>query len=724
MSLEINRRDLIQKITMTGCLALCSQAQGSAASILANLGSQKPDEFVPNLFLKISSHGPIELVCHRSEMGQGIRTGIPMLIAEELEVSLDHVKIQQALGDKKYGDQNTDGSRSIRTNYTRMRQMGATAREMLEQAAALHWKVSRAECFAKEGRIFHRGSKKSLSYQELATKAAQLKVPQDVKLKNPKDFKLIGKKVPAVDRKAFVTGSAVYGMDINLDGMVYAALQRSPTLDGKVENIDATESKKQAGFIAVLELNGQPQPLNTAASVAVIATNSWAAMEAAKKLKVSWKPGPYGKTSYQQYQKRLKEAGKEGFETHLAKGQKSRRKAMYNISKEFSAPFLVHAPMEPLVATASPTKRGGFEIWAPTQDPQRLRASAASVLGIDESKVKVNVTFLGGGFGRKSQPDFVIEAVLVAKRLNKPVKLVWSREDEIKHGLYHAASWQKISASLDKQGNILEWRHDTVFPTIMSVFQPGANSPQKFEVGMGASNMPYRASKILVRAGKIDSPLRVAWLRSVCNIFHAMAVNNFMDEAASQVKQDPIDFRLQALGKPRKIDYQDTGRMIQVIKRCRELALWNQRKKKGAALGFANHYSFQSYVAMVVEVEKRSDEILVKQIDVVADVGQIVHKEAVLSQFEGAAIFGLSSALYGNIDFKNGAVVQSNFDSYPVMRMNRSPRINVDFVESNLPPEGVGEPGTPPVAPAVIAAIKELTGKFITELPISKHFNV
>ncbi|SMF42835.1 xanthine dehydrogenase family protein molybdopterin-binding subunit [Pseudobacteriovorax antillogorgiicola] len=722
---NMSRRGFVQTSAGVAGFVLTTQAEGTATKIMAAMAAADPNkEFSPNVFLSVPSKGPIEIVCHRSEMGQGIRNGIPMLIAEELEVNLDDVKIIQATGDKKYGDQNTDGSRSIRFNWDRLRTFGATARTMLETAAAQTWKVKASECYAKEGKVYHKSSGKSLSYQELALVAAKLPVPKDVELKKPKDYKLIGKKSLSVDRKALSTGQATYGMDVERPGMVYAALNRSPTIGGSIKSFDAKDAKKQTGVMDVVTLDAIPQPINTNAAVAVIASNSWAAMQGASKVKVQWQDGPYGKLDTEAYMKKLKKAGEPSkLKVAQTEGKKPSAKPAYTVSQEFSAPFLVHAPMEPLVATAAPTKDGGMEIWAPIQDPQRLRASAAGYLKIPEEKVTVHVTFLGGGFGRKSQPDFGLEAVSLAQKLKKPVKVVWSREDEIKHGFYHAASWQKLSADLDKDGNLLSWNHDTVFPTVMTVFQAGVEKPHEFELGMGATNMPYRAGVATVRHGMVDAPVRVAWLRAVCNVFHATAINGFVDELARKVDKDPIDYRLQLIGKSRKLGHQDTGRLRAVIERCRDVSNWASRKKKGAKLGFASHYSFQSYVAVVVEVEKDSSGVRVKQVDMVADVGQVVHPEAVVSQFQGAAVFGLSAALYGDIQVKNGAVVQNNYHDYPVMRIDRSPKINVDLVENNFPPEGVGEPGTPPVVPAVIAAIRELTGDLITELPVSKHMN-
>jgi isoquinoline 1-oxidoreductase beta subunit len=726
---NMSRRSFVHSAmaTTAGAFVLSTQIKGSSVKLFTAMAAEsgKGDSFQPNLFLTIPTSGTIELVCHRSEMGQGIRTGIPMLIAEELEIGLDQVKIVQAPGDEAYGDQNTDGSRSIRYNWERMRKFGATARDMLQTAAAKKWGVPKSECQASQGRITHSASGRSLTYQQLASTAAELDVPEDVPLKEPEDFRLIGKKTRSVDRKTMVTGQADYGMDIKRDGMVYAALQRSPTLGGSVKSFDAGKAKTMPGVITVESVTAMPQPINTKAAVAAIATNSWAAMEAAKTIKIEWQAGPHGDATDQSYRQKLARAGQKGKMTVARQdGKPHKTKAKHQVSHEFSSPFLVHAPMEPLVATAEPTKNGSMQIWAPTQDPQRLRAAAAKYLETDKENITVHVTFLGGGFGRKSQPDFGMEAVALAQKLNRPVKVVWSREDEVKHGFYHAAAWQKLSADLDSQGQLLSWQHDTIFPTVMSVFQPGAVKPQEFELGMGATNMPYRANEVTVRAGETDAPVRVAWLRSVCNVFHATAVNNFMDQLAKTVNQDPIEYRLQALGQPRKLDYQDTGRLIHVIKRCRDMAQWKQRRKQGAHLGFANHYSFQSYVAMVVEVEKDDDTIRVKQVDVVADCGQIVNPDAVIAQFQGGVIFGLSAALFGDIELKEGAVVQSNFDDYPVLRMNQTPVINVELVRNHLPPEGVGEPGTPPALPALVSAIESLTGQFITDLPIAKHVKV
>ena len=734
---KISRRQFFSQLALGSSSGLLlateaiAQPQGFLAKLAASATGNASIEsqntaFKPNLFLSIPSRGPIELVCHRSEMGQGIRTGIAMLLAEELDVKLDNITLRQAPGDAAYGDQNTDGSRSIRMNWDRLRQFAATARVMLVEAAAEKLQVPAKTLTTSEGRVWHEATKRSLSYQELAAAAANLDVPKEVSLKSRDQYKLIGKEVAAVDRFLFTKGAAVYGLDVKRPQMLYAALRRSPTLSGQLRSVSDQKAKAMTGVLQVVELEAMPQPVNTNASVAVIATDTWTAMQAANALELRWEAGPYAKVSDSSYRKKLETVGlSPNLSVAMKEGKLDRsKKPAKTISRVYTNPFLVHAPMEPMVATAEMVPGGGAKIWAPTQDPQRLQSAAAKFLGVDASKVEIHVTFLGGGFGRKSQPDFGMEALALARKVNKPVQLVWSREDEIKHGFYHAAAWQKIEADLDKNGELQSWTHDSIFPTVLSVFQKNADTPHKFELGMGATNMPYRSKFKQVRSGAVDAPVRVGWLRSVCNLFHATAVNCFVDELAEELKKDPIAYRLQLLGEGQMIGEQDTGRLINVIKQCRKVADWDKRKAAGAKLGFACHHSFGSYVAVVAEVQQQDDRLRVARMDVVADCGQIVHRDAVMAQFEGSVVFGLSAALYGNITLKNGAVEQSNFDDYNVLRMDRMPEVHVSLVDSTEKPEGVGEPGTPPVVPAVMSAIFAQTGKRVRDLPLAKYVKV
>jgi isoquinoline 1-oxidoreductase beta subunit len=406
--------------------------------------------------------------------------------------------------------------------------------------------------------------------------------------------------------------------------------------------------------------------------------------------------------------------------------------ALASAKKKFSAtyltPYLIHAPMEPLNATAW-VQSDRCDVWAPLQDPQRIQKAVAKYLEIKPEQVHVHVTLLGGGFGRKSQPDFALEAVQISKATKKPVKLTWTREDEIKHGYYHAQAAQTIDAAYDDKGALTAWRHRSVYPTIQTVFNPAAEAPADWELGMGCTDMPYRAKTILCEGGSLKSGVNIGWLRSVCHIQHAFAVNSFVDELALHLKKDPLLYRLELLGAPRQVPAlsaawkkegypHDTGRMIPLIKRVRKMCHWEKKRPKGVGLGFANHYSFFSYVALAAEVEVKGSEIKVRHIYCAVDPGSMVNPDSVRAQIEGGIIFGMSLALNGKISLKDGVVEQSNFDDYPVMRMSEIPKFTVEIVSSEAPPSGIGEPGTPPVAPALASAIFAATGKRLRELPL------
>ena len=686
-------------------------------------------EFNPNLFVAIGKDGKITLVCHRTEMGQGARTSMPMLIAEELEMDLKSIHLLQADGDAKYGDQNTDGSKSVVLNWTRLREAGAAAREMLITAAAGQWKVSTDSCYAKEGQIFHKPSGKSLTYGQLAEAASKLPVPAHPKLKPDSEFKLVGKAQPIYDIDNMTSGKAIYGIDTVVDQMVYASIERAPSIHAEVKSVESKNALAIPGVMKVIQLEGDPKYTNH--SVAVIAKDTWTALQGRKALKIEWKNrDPNGTEKLRaDLKKAIEEPGKvfrkEGdFDSALKSASKV-------IEGRYTAPHLVHATMEPMSGVAH-FKDGSCEVWAPSQDPQTAQKEVARVLGIDPSKVHIHVTLLGGGFGRKSQPDFLIEAALLSKKIGKPVKVTFTREDEIQHGFYHAESAQRITAGLDAKGKIVAWRHRSAFPTIMRMFDPKANEVGKFEVGMGVTNLPYHIPNLLCEGTDVPTPVRVAWLRSVCNIYHCFAINSFMDEVAHTTHRDPVQMRMDLLEPFGPLDFDkdnaasgyqlDSGRLANVIKIAAKESGWGKKHAKGTGVGFACHYSFKSYIAVVLEVKVVHDQIKVVRADVVVDCGKYVNPDTVKSQMEGSVIFGMSAALYGEITIKEGSVEQTNFHEYPLVRMPEAPQIHVHLVKNDAAPAGVGEPGVPPIAPALCNAIFQATGKRVRDLPLSKHF--
>lgn len=688
-------------------------------------------EFSPNVYLMIGQDDVVQIICHRSEMGQGVRTSMPMLLAEELDADWSKIKVIQAVGDAKYGDQNTDGSTSVRINWESLRKAGAAARAMLIEAAASTWNVPKDQCSTRDGRVHHQD--KVLSYGQLVSKAKDLSVPKEAVLKKHKDFKIIGTPQKFVDLHDITVGKAKYGIDSEVPEMVHAVLVRSPTTGGTVKSYDEKSATDIPGVIQVVKLKAIGPDVNTKESLAVVAKHTYAAIAGAKALEVEWDKATADLESTSTMKAAMDKALESKGEVVREQGDFSgaMNKATKTLEAKYFVPYLVHAPMEPPNAVAH-VKGGECEIWAPTQQAQRARKAVASYLGIDEDAVTIHVTLLGGGFGRKSQPDFILEAVALSKKLGKPAKITWTRENDIQHSYYHAVSMQKLTAGLDKTGNLVAWQHKSSFPTIAKVFHPLAFSPLNFEVGQGMTTNPYRITNLQCVAAPVRSQLVVGWLRSVCHIFHSFAINSFIDEIAAASKKDPAQLRLDLIGAPQTLAItddekngafkQDTGRLSQVIKKAASMPIWKHRSsRQGRGVGFASHYSFYSYVAMAVEVSVRGNVVTIEGIDCVADCGTIVNPNTVRAQLEGGILYGLSLAALGEISVEAGQVTQSNFHNYPIVRMHQAPPINIEVIKNTEAPTGIGEPGTPPVAPALANALFAATGKRLRELPLVKH---
>ena len=698
----------------------------------------------PNAFVGINADGTVYIVAHRSEMGTIIRTSLPLVVADELDADWKRVKMDQAIGDPRYGDQNTDGSHSVRSFFDVMRQAGATARVMLIQAAAQKWDVPASECRTELHTVLHSATGRRLSYGELASAAAKLPIPskQDVQLKTKNEWRYIGKGMTSYDLADLCTGKAVYGMDVLLDGMLYASIEHPPVLGGKVKSVDDSEALKVAGVhqtVAIDPFKPPPafQPLG---GIAVIADNTWAAFQGRKKLKIEWDNGPNASYDSEEYKKEL-------YATALKAGKVVRNigdtdAAFARPGQVFEAqyyvPLLAHASMEPLVATAE-FKAGKVTAWAPTQNPQAVQAIVSQELGIPKEDVICHVTLLGGAFGRKSKPDYVAEAAVLSKKTGRPVKVVWSREDDIKFDYYNAVAAMYMKAALNAKGMPTAWLQRSVFPPITSIFDVKAVYGDPGYLQQGWTDMPYDIPNLRIENGPAPAHVRIGWLRSVANIYHAFAVQTFTDELAHRAGRDPVEYLLELIGPPRAIDFTntdypnygadlktypwETGRLRRVLEMVAEKSDWGKRKLgKGAGVGIAAHRSFLTYVATVVEVEVNDQgEIKIPRVDTVVDAGLVVNPEVVRAQFEGAAVFGTSVARSGEITAKNGVIEQSNFDTYPVARIIEAPyQTNVYLVESDAPPAGVGEPGVPPFIPALCNAIFAATGKRVRELPLAK----
>lgn len=703
----------------------------------------------PLVFVSIAEDGTVTIVAHRAEMGQGVRTSLPMVVADEMEADWERVKVVQAPGnEEKYGNQNTDGSRSVRHFFMPMRNVGSAARMMLETAAAAMMAVPVSEVKALNHEVVHQPSGRKMGYGELAQAAAKLDVPErsSLQFKSAEDFRYIGKNSSKnIDGQAIATGQAKYGMDVRLDDMLYAVVAHPPAYGDTLKSYDDSETLKVPGVIKTLTLPSSPPPavFNPLGGVVVVADNTWAAMEGRKKLKIEWNKGPnsdYDSTAFRQtLEQSAKQKGGKVLR-QLGDAYKTLENADATISAGYYIPHLAQAPMEPPVATAH-FQGDACELWASTQNPQASVDTVAKWLELKPEQVTVNVTLLGGGFGRKSKPDYLVEAALTSKAMDgKPVKLVWTREDDIQHAYYHTVSYEHLEAAFDENGKTSAWLHRTVAPSISSTFDASSVHQMPIEIGMGVVNIPYAIPNIQLENPAAKNHTRIGWFRSVSNLPHAFAVQSFVAEMAHQQQRDHKDLLLELIGDDRQIDPRtlqddwnygqspevypiDTGRLRRVVELVTDKAGWGKSLPSGKGQGLAAHYSFVSYVAAVVEVEVSDDgEVTIPQVDIAIDCGPQVNPERIRSQLEGACVMGISFAMLGEISFKDGVPEQDNFDGYQVTRMDGAPaRINVHFVPAkdyNQPLGGVGEPGMPPIAPALCNAIFNATKKRIRNLPI------
>jgi isoquinoline 1-oxidoreductase beta subunit len=747
---NVGRRGFLKGMLGAGAFVLSvrwapGEMFGSASSASASDAMTKAP-LRPNVYLAIDTDGTAYVIAHRSEMGSGSRTALPRIVADELDADWARVKIVQAIGDEKYGDQDTDGSHSVRSFFDTLRESGATARLMLVRTAAAQWGVPAAECATELHSVVHKPSGKKLGYGELAAAASKLEVPkkEDVKLKARSEWRYIGKGTASYDLKDMCTGKAAYGQDAHMDGMLYASVAHPPVFGGSVKSVDDKAALGVAGVKQTATIDAFKPPIGFQAlgGVAVLADNTWAAMQGRKKLKIEWEKSPHSVWNSDAYGKELQETARKpgkvvrengNVDAEFAKGGKL-------IEAEYYAPMLAHAAMEPPAALAV-YRDGKVEAWAATQNPQGARDAIAQAVGLKKEDVTVHVTLLGGGFGRKSFPDFAVEAAVLSKKTGKPVKVVWSREDDIKFDVYHSVAAMYMKAALGPDGKPAAWLQRTVFPPIGSTFDPSANYSDPGELGLGFTDVPFAIANLRAENGPATAHVRIGWFRSVANVYHAFGIHSFADELAHAAGKDSVEYLLQLLGPDRIIpkneiakdypnydgDYAqypiDTARFRRVLTLAAEKAGWGKQKSgNGYGMGVAMHRSFLTYVATVVQVQVNdAGQVQIKRVDTALDAGTVVNPETVRQQFEGAAVMGTSLAFYGEITATNGMIDQSNFDSYQMARMNVAPReTNVYIVPSEAPPAGIGEPGLPPFAPALCNAIFAATGKRIRELPLSK----
>jgi isoquinoline 1-oxidoreductase beta subunit len=744
---NVSRRHFLHGVATTGAFVLAAKVLPTSLLAQAQPFRTQAESapLNPSVYLGIRPDGTVFLVTHRSEMGTGIRTTLPQVAADELDADWSRVTIEQGIGDTRYGDQNTDGSRSIRDFYEAFRHAGAAARSMLVTAAAGQWGVSNAECITRNHQVVHQPTGRTLDYGALVPAAAKLTPPKGeaITFKDRAAWKFVGQDTATYDQKDIVTGKAQFGLDVFREGMVHASIEHPPVLGGTVRSLDDSGARKVRGVTQTVTLDTfkPPHLFQPLGGVAVIGDNTWAVIKGRRQLKVEWNDGPHASFSSEPFkQQMLATLAKPGkvhrdlgnVDAEFAKGSKV-------VAATYLTPMAAHASMEPPAAVAD-VQGARATIWAPTQNPQAVQDTVAAVLGIDKKDVEVHVTLLGGGFGRKSKPDYCAEAALLSKRLGKPVKVIWTREDDIRFDYFHTTAAVYHKATVDGGGKPTAWLQRSVFPPIASTFA-GASEPLSFELDLGLTDLPYDVPNIRAENGPADAHVRIGWFRSVSNIFHAFAAHSFADELASAAGRDPLEFMLDLLGPGKALDLKgqgvnysnygapidkypvDTRRLRRVLEIAGERSGWAKRAKGGGrGMGIAAHRSFNSYVASVVEVEVDGrGGVKVPIVHMVVDAGVIVNPDRVRAQMEGSAVMAVGFARTAEITAVKGRIQQTNYHQFQVARMNDAPlQVHVHLVESNELPTGVGEPGLPPALAAFSNAIFAATGKRVRELPLSK----
>ena len=739
MSPTLTRRSFLKNSTTTGSALVFGFYLPHSGGLTA-IAPASQASFAPNAWLEISAAGAITIWCGHSEMGQGVQTSLPMLVAEELSCNWRRVKVIQADLDPKYGNQITGGSGSVRSSFDTLRKAGAAAREMLVDAAASTWAVPSAECRVENGFVLHAATQRKIPFEQLIDVASKLSPPADPPLKNPAAFTLLGKPTRRTDAPAKVTGSAKFGIDTQLPGMLIASMERCPAYGGSARRFNADELKSLPGVRGIYEIpaihmthqfgeaSGPGSRNYTCSGVAIVADSTWEAMQARKRLKVEWNEPAGVHESTETLRLKLVELARkpaavirnDGDFDHVHAGAAKTVEANYEI------PFLAHATMEPVNCTAH-FRDGGCELWAPTQIPDAAAASVAQALDIPKDRVQVHVTYIGGGFGRRLVQDYAVEAALISRAAKAPVKVVWTREDDIRHDFYRPAAYHQLQAGLDAKGDLISWKHRAASPSI-GIFYGGTSISAGEAAGVDSLDFPaYSVPNLRLEFAVVDTGMPLGYWRSVDDSGNQFVRSGFLDEAAHAAGRDPVEFLLAVLGPARKIDLGsnngtiDVGRRRAVIELAAEKSQWKLPlpASKGRGLGFM--YGWGTYVAQIAEVsfDSKGGTVRVDRVVCTIDCGTCMNPLGVEAQMQSAINFGLAQTLKSEITVSEGRVNQSNFNDYEVLRMNEAPPIiKVHIIRNNERPGGVGEPGVPPIAPAVANAIFAATGKRLRRLPI------
>ena len=688
---------------------------------IAGFKMGEDNTFNPNAFIHIADNGDTLIYCGRCEMGQGISTALPAAVADELEADWSRVSIKQGEGnEEKYGPQATGGSASIRVMYIPMREAGAAAKVMLVAAAAKVWAVPTDDCLAENHYVINKNNQQKLSYGDLASLAANEPVPNSVTLKEKKDFKYIGKDIARHNQGDIVVGKLTYGVDTKMPGLKYAAITHCPVVGGKLKSVDKTAAMEVKGVLDVIEIPRFDVPFGTLGGVAVVADNTWTAQQALKKLTIEWDLGENQSYDTKAYKAQLVKNVETPAQLVAERGDitKAFAEAEHVMKATYTGGHLSHSPMEPNASVVW-VKKDSCEVWAATQSPSDIQKVLAQYLDRDPKDIMVNVTMAGGAFGRKFKCDYVHEAAVLSQAVNAPVQLTWSREEDMRTGYYHSINAQHIEAAVDKDGNVTGWLHRAAFPAIASLFDPSLDRAPASNLG-DVDNHPFFIANYRSETGEAKAHTRIGWYRAVYAIFYGFAFGSAADELAHKTKKDTVSLLNSIYDNNKNAEQAE-----QVVRSKGALAIAAQKSSwanrdtlpSNQGLGIAVHFSFNTYVAMAVRVEVNGDDIKVLEVDAVVDCGQVLNTDSATAQMEGAVVMGMSLSLRTEVVFKNGAVVNSNFHNYPVLRINEMPQVNVHFVENDYKPTGLGEPGLGPFAPALANAVYAASGKRYRDLP-------
>jgi isoquinoline 1-oxidoreductase subunit beta len=717
---HVSRRDFLKTGSTIGAgLTISFYLPGR---LIERLGHVAPSdsEFAPNGWVHIGADGVVTVTVDKSEMGQGIGTAYLMLIAEELEVDPNTVRVgptpeNPAGWTRRMG---TGGSSSVRSSYDVLRKAGAAAREMLVAAAAQQWGVSPEACRAEGGMVIETAGQRKVAYGSLVARAAALPVPADPRLKDPKDFRVLGTRVVRFDTPLKVNGAARYGIDVRVPGMLYASAERSPVFGGTVKHVDDAKAKAAPGVRRVTVLEWSPEETKAArmeTSVAVVADRYWQALTARRALTVDWAESPTTALDSPAITAKFAELAQRPGVRARGEGDAvaSLAAAAKRIEAVYEVPYLAHAPMEPMNCTAS-VRSDGCDVWVATQGQSAAQQVAAQVSGLPVDKVRIHTTYLGGGFGRRSETDFVAEAVRLSKEVGAPVQVIWTREDDVRHDFYRPATYNRFAAGLDASGNPIVWTHHIVGASISLSKHRSLENGIDGALVEGAANLPYAIPNILVEQTAVDLPVPCGYWRSVGSSHNAYVTESFFDELARAGGKDPYELRRALL--------RDQPRHLAVLDLAADRAGWGKPLAEGRHRGIAVAEAFGSYVAEVAEITLSDDgKCRVHRVVCAVDCGPTVNPDTIEAQMQGGIVYGLSAALYGEVTIDGGRARQGNFNDYPVVRMNEMPHIEVHIIPSTQKQGGIGEPGVPPIGPAVANAILSATGTPVRRLPIVQN---